>query len=49
MPSRKYINYGLQNARRIGDNMGYFITYMVGVISGVLLIALVIGGTRDDI
>ena len=29
--------------------MGYFIAYMVGAISGVLLMALVIGGTRDDI
>lgn len=29
--------------------MGYFIAYMVGAISGILLMALVIGGTRDDI
>lgn len=29
--------------------MGYFIAYIGGVISWVLLMALVIGGTRDEI
>lgn len=29
--------------------MGYVICFMLGTVCGVLLMALVIGGTRDDI